>query len=415
MKNGSSYNQNDNVVNETRENNETFLTGLVLRLELEGLDSTQYPLLTLPIELSVETQFHSWDIAEYYLKEYGRQNGFVVNRYRVEYHKNLSSDLTEHVKKRTLTCEKAGKYKPNKLKPIGQQCNKSLKKTDCKRHINLNNPKGTDHVYITFVQLEHNHSINADNVKFAPTFRKFNEDVMSEIEHAVVKIVGSDASHLLNFLLNQQKEDPTMFIQPLINPDSDRLSGIFWMTANQIMLWSRYSDVILHDNMARTNKYNYPLSLFILVNCNGKSRLGAQAFLNDETQESYEWVLQQTLDATGIEPQVILTDMDPAMDVACQSVYKNTYHIHCIWHLSQNLIKRLKSKLGVANFKMFINDFWKARNSLCVDVFKQRFQSLLEKYPSAYEYLYSTIYSSRQSWTWLFINRIFTAGMQSTQ
>ncbi|CAB4401539.1 unnamed protein product [Rhizophagus irregularis] len=188
MKNGSSYNQNDNVVNETRENNETFLTGLVLRLELEGLDSTQYPLLTLPIELSVETQFHSWDIAEYYLKEYGRQNGFVVNRYRVEYHKNLSSDLTEHVKKRTLTCEKAGKYKPNKLKPIGQQCNKSLKKTDCKRHINLNNPKGTDHVYITFVQLEHNHSINADNVKFAPTFRKFNEDVMSEIEHAVVSI-----------------------------------------------------------------------------------------------------------------------------------------------------------------------------------------------------------------------------------
>ena len=145
-----------------------------------------------------------------------------------------------------------------------------------------------------------------------------------------------------------------MFIQPLINPDSDRLCGIFWMTANQIMLWSRYSDVILHDNTARTNKYNYPLSLFILVDCNGKSRLGAQAFLNDETQESYEWVLQQTLDATGIELQVILTDMDPAMDAACQSVYKNTYHIHCIWHLSQNLIKRLKSKLGVANFKCLL-------------------------------------------------------------
>ncbi|CAB5381798.1 unnamed protein product [Rhizophagus irregularis] len=50
------------------------------------------------------------------------------------------------------------------------------------------------------------------------------------------KIVGSDASHLLNFLLNQQKEDPTMFIQLLINPDSDKLSEIFWMTANQIML-----------------------------------------------------------------------------------------------------------------------------------------------------------------------------------
>ena len=64
---------------------------------------------------------------------------------------------------------------------------------------------------------------------------------------------------------------------------------------------------------------------------------------------------------------------------------------------------------------MSINDFWNARNSLCVDVFEQRFQSLLEKYPTAYEYLYGTIYSSCQSWAQPFINRIFTAGMQSTQ
>src|SRR5207247_2401452 len=138
------------------------------------------------------------------------------------------------------------------------------------------------------------------------------------------------------FLLNQQKDEPTMFVQPLINVDSNRLCGIFWMTASQIILWSRYSDVILHDNTSRTNKYNYPLSLFILVDNEGKSRLVAQAFL-------------------------------------------------------------------------------KARNSLCIDVFEQRFQALLEKYPNAYDYLQSTIYSTRQSWACSFINRIFTAGMQSTQ
>src|SRR5437588_2647074 len=140
-----------------------------------------------------------------------------------------------------------------------------------------------------------------------------------------------------------------MFVQPLINADSDRLCGIFWMTANQILLWSRYSDVILHDNTSRTNKYNYLLSLFILVDSDRKSRLGAQAFLNDETQESYEWILQQTLDATGIEPKVIITNMDLAMDVACQITYTNAYHIHCIWHMAQNLPKRLKNKLGTVD------------------------------------------------------------------
>ena len=96
------------------------------------------------------------------------------------------------------------------------------------------------------------------------------------------------------------------------------------MTASQIILWSRYSDVILHDNTSRTNKYNYPLSLFILVDNEGKSRLGAQAFLNDETQESYKWVLQQTLDATGSEPQVIISDMDLAMDITYKTIYSQT-------------------------------------------------------------------------------------------
>ncbi|CAB5362866.1 unnamed protein product [Rhizophagus irregularis] len=72
--------------------------------------------------------------------------------------------------------------------------------------------------------------------------------------------------------------------------------------SNQISLWSCYFDVILHDNTSRINKYNYPLSLFILVDNNGKLQLGAQTFLNDETQESYEWGLQQMLDTTGSKP-----------------------------------------------------------------------------------------------------------------
>jgi len=139
---------------------------------------------------------------------------------------------------------------------------------------------------------------------------------------------------LLKFLFEQQKEEPTIVVQPLINADSNRLSDIFWMMANQILLWSRYSDIILHDNTSRTNKYNYPLSLFILVDNDGKSHLEVQAFLSDKTQESYKWILQQTLNVTGFKSWVIITDMDPTMDAAYHTIYKNTYHIHCIWHIA---------------------------------------------------------------------------------
>ncbi len=60
------------------------------------------------------------------------------------------------------------------------------------------------------------------------------------------------------------------------------------MISNQILLWSHYSDVVLHNNTLKTNKYNYPLLLFILVDNDSKSYLGVQAFLSNEIQKSYK-------------------------------------------------------------------------------------------------------------------------------
>ncbi|CAB5367828.1 unnamed protein product [Rhizophagus irregularis] len=244
----------------------------VIGSELENFNVSKYPLLTQPVEL-------------------------------------VSSNTTDRtVRKRIFTCEYTGKYKPKKLKPIDQQRNKEYKKMDCKWYINLSKPESNNFVCITFIQSEHNHELLADNIRFAAKFQRnllqllfsnqifFTQDLSNAIQKIKreKQISSSDASVLLKFLLKQQKEEPIMFVQPLINVDSDRLCGIFWMTANQIDLWSRYSDVILHDNTSRTNKYNYPLSLFILVDNNGKSCLEIQAFLNDEKQESYERILKNT-------------------------------------------------------------------------------------------------------------------------
>ena len=63
------------------------------------------------------------------MKEYGRQRGFVINKYQVKYHNYNPSDPNDRiVKKRTFACEYARKYKPIKSKPIEQQHNKGSKK-----------------------------------------------------------------------------------------------------------------------------------------------------------------------------------------------------------------------------------------------------------------------------------------------
>lgn len=93
--------------------------GSVIGSELENFNVSKYPLLTQPVELVVSSRFSFWNIAEYYIKENGRQKGFIINQYWVEYSKIQSSNTTDRtVRKRIFTCEYAGKYKPKKLKPI---------------------------------------------------------------------------------------------------------------------------------------------------------------------------------------------------------------------------------------------------------------------------------------------------------
>ena len=55
--------------------------GPVLGSELENFNVSEYPLLTQPVELVVGSHFSSWDIAEHYIKEHGKQKGFVINWY----------------------------------------------------------------------------------------------------------------------------------------------------------------------------------------------------------------------------------------------------------------------------------------------------------------------------------------------
>ena len=91
---------------------------------------------------------------------------------------------------------------------------------------------------------------------------------------------------------------------------------MLWMEPQQVELYIRYGSVVVHDNTAKTNIYGLPLSIFVVVDNNYNTRSVAQAFLDDETLESYSWNLKVILEAFGIFLAVMITDADPAMDAA---------------------------------------------------------------------------------------------------
>ncbi|RHZ86813.1 hypothetical protein Glove_44g38 [Diversispora epigaea] len=101
-------------------------------------------------------------------------------------------------------------------------------------------------------------------------------------------------SNLLKQLLAKKSEELGWEVFWEINNETKSLDKVFWMSPEQVQLWMTYHDVILNDNTHKTNHFNMPLSLFIVVNNHFCSRLVAQALVNNETKETYEWLLTST-------------------------------------------------------------------------------------------------------------------------
>src|SRR5438270_13538106 len=125
------------------------------------------------------------------------------------------------------------------------------------------------------------------------------------------------------------------------------------MSPSQIALWLEYHDVVLNDNTAKTNRYNMPLSLFLIVDNNTKSRLVAQSLVSDETVKTYKWILECTKKATITEPMVFVTDADPAMDAAVVQIYDTAYRYIVFFILVKTYQKILKPSLAMNMIVLF--------------------------------------------------------------
>ena len=121
------------------------------------------------------------------------------------------------------------------------------------------------------------------------------------------------------------------------------------------------------------------LSLFMGFDRNMQNIIFAQGLLADESKQSHSWLFRQMIEATGIHPTVIITDLNSAVDVAVKEVFTTTYPIHCAFHITQNLHKNLRKPLE-DQYKKFLQDFYRCRNSLIQTTFQNRFVKLIEDY-----------------------------------
>ncbi|CAG8558431.1 14525_t:CDS:2 [Cetraspora pellucida] len=285
-------------------------------------------------EIYVGQTFVSFDMLEQCLKRYSTRIGFETKIVRAEKENNIFI-------RKTYKCRHSGKYLPKKKLDPMQNQDRESGHIECEFTMNASYQKHMNLVFVNKFTEDHNHVLNKEelHLQFSLSLRKVPDNIKEEFRFYVQECqlgatvlkrilqnkfpdqeiynrdlynmickyraeaqIKNDASTLYEYLSKVQQENPDWYFKRC--------------------LWARFYDVIINDNTCKMNKYMMPLSIFIVIDSNNRSRIAATAVVSDETVSTYKWILKQTKLATnGLQPTIIFTDADPAMQVAITNEY----------------------------------------------------------------------------------------------
>ena len=85
------------------------------------------------------------------------------------------------------------------------------------------------------------------------------------------------------------------------------------MSPVQRDLFSKYNDIVILDSTYDTNRFQMMLCIITVIDNNFRTRIIACAIIEDETLETYQWILDNILTEIGISSGVIYTDSDSSI------------------------------------------------------------------------------------------------------
>ncbi|XP_021756925.1 protein FAR1-RELATED SEQUENCE 5-like [Chenopodium quinoa] len=160
-----------------------------------------------------------------------------------------------------------------------------------------------------------------------------------------------------------------------------------------------YGDVLIFDTTYRTNKYGLICAPFVGINNHWRTTMFGCAFITDEKADTFVWLLSIFKKSLcGIEPKSIFTNQDLAMSMGESSVYPNSRHRLCLWHLQKNFVSHFGTLKTNPEFKNIL---------LAQDVSKTWIRKKKE--------WFDRLYGLRDKWCTTLSKDIFSAGILSSQ
>jgi hypothetical protein len=149
------------------------------------------------------------------------------------------------------------------------------------------------------------------------------------------------------------------------NDNDGKLLSLFCAHPNSIKLALRFPHVYGVDATYKTNDCSLPCLHFVGTTSLNKSFSAAFCFMMDETQSTYEWALDNfKLLFDGCDPdfspRLFATDSERALINSIETVFPESQHMLCLWHINKNIESYIKT-----NSKVDVTKFLKLWNQLC--------------------------------------------------
>jgi hypothetical protein len=227
------------------------------------------------------------------------------------------------------------------------------------------------------------------------------------------KIKNADAEIFVAQMKRKKEANPAFFYDFVVD-EHGKLVYIFWADATSRKNYKYFGDVVTFDATYSTNQYNMIFAPFTGVNNHMQSVFFGSAFLINEKIESYEWLFQTFLSAMGGKaPRLIITDEDASMKSTIRSIFPNTIHRFCMWHIMEKMPEKVSFPTNQDK------QFWKDLNE-CVwgsetgEEFEMRWNAIItSKGLQKNEWLFNR-YQIRESWIPAYFMDVPLAGLLRT-
>ncbi|KAK9080082.1 hypothetical protein SSX86_001757 [Deinandra increscens subsp. villosa] len=177
------------------------------------------------------------------------------------------------------------------------------------------------------------------------------------------------------------------------------LRFLFWADGVSRCNYEAFGDVLAFDATYKTNQYGIIFVPFTGVDHHTRSVTFGAALLVDETIDSYKLLLQTFLKAHTKQPLLVLTDQDSSMKSAIKSVFTESKHRLCMWHIMDKLPSKISSEEleNTDDLRASIHELvW----DLIIEpsTFEERWHTLIASYKLENHTWLKNMYAIREEW-----------------